>query len=342
MKKILFPLTLDRPGNSISTVFRNIAKNLEEWKVISYKQTDELKLKNAKLIKTTKNKYLQAIHITFSTLANLHNFNAAHFPPNAALIPLFLLLKILRKKTIYTVHENVLETKKLSLIQRFAISYFIKHSDKITCVSNFVKKGIEKYFNREPEVIYNGINLEDLKKSEIDIKKYFRINNKKPIVLFVGTLRQIKGIDIFLKIAKKHPELNFIMVGNGPLLSQVKKETKSMTNVYHNEYFPYNKIRELYSQSDVFLFPGKGEAFGLVYLEAIACNTPIVALKKGASPEIVSSKTGILCDNEEQLIDALKQVINGKFTYSKSEAKKIIQKFSWKKISKTYEKEYNK
>ena len=66
-------------------------------------------------------------------------------------------------------------------------------------------------------------------------------------------------------------------------------------------------MAELYSAADVFFNPSKQETFGLVSGEALACGTPLIVYNTTACPEFVTENTGIVIENPEQSVDAIKQ-----------------------------------
>lgn len=73
-----------------------------------------------------------------------------------------------------------------------------------------------------------------------------------------------------------------------------------------------DKIREIYSQSDAYLFTSSVEGFGLPILEAMACRTPVIGTRCGAAPDLIKSGGGILVNvgDDDTLLSAMKNVYN--------------------------------
>jgi glycosyltransferase involved in cell wall biosynthesis len=81
------------------------------------------------------------------------------------------------------------------------------------------------------------------------------------------------------------------------------------TMVYLGEV-PHEQKLELLAGARALLFPIRwNEPFGMVMIEAMACGTPVLAYREGAAPEVVDhGRTGFLCDDEADLIEAINRV----------------------------------
>lgn len=141
-----------------------------------------------------------------------------------------------------------------------------------------------------------------------------RIDGKGNGFVFVGTLSKNKGVDIAVQTA----------LALGVPLTIAGEVRESDKDFLEKEVFPYvdgKHIRfveevghaeknVLMKDADALLFPSRwNEAFGLVMIEAMACGTPVVALRNGAVPEVIEDgKTGFIADNEEHFIEMAKKV----------------------------------
>jgi len=340
--RLLYPIKLDREGYSISTIHRNLAKYLSNSiEIIAFKENKPTEIKNVRLISSFHNKFLDALWINTLFLFIFPKIDMIHIVPNIALLPLFFFSKIFGKKTIYTLHETVDETLKRPWLEKTVLMIFAKYSNQLTCVSEFVKESANKR-NLFPTVIHNGIEEEFFVKKPVKevIIKEFNIENKKPIALYLGALREGKGADIVVELAKKNPAINFIIVGKGALFERISKDIKEQKNIYYKAHYNYYQLNKLYSSVDVLLFPSKIDSFGLVCLESICCGTPVVAFNAAGAKEILTPGTGFLCNTISNMETALKKIVLGKFKFSNKEAELIRKKFNWRSISLDYLKVY--
>jgi len=109
---------------------------------------------------------------------------------------------------------------------------------------------------------------------------------EKPIVLFVGTLGRVYGVDLFIKsashIIKYFPNVKFLIVGKGPLLEKLKALAKKLDVekyvTFIGPVFDRKKLAEFYRSAKVVVIPQKYEGYflSLVALEAMAVGKPIV------------------------------------------------------------------
>jgi len=183
----------------------------------------------------------------------------------------------------------------------------LEMADAVIAVSAQTKADIERLFKVDPprlHVIHNGIDLEEYRKTDATaaLTKY-GIN--KPFVLFVGRITRQKGI-IHLVRAIKYMDEGFQVVlcagaPDTPEIGQEMKEAVARIQAEHggviwiDEMVDKPTVRELYSNAAVFCCPSIYEPFGIINLEAMACETAVVATAVGGIKEVVvDGETGFL------------------------------------------------
>lgn len=213
----------------------------------------------------------------------------------------------------------------------------LKYCKKVTAVSKNVVKQVRKYSNKKVYLIYNGINLNKFlpstKKERYLLKKRLDFNNKK-LVLFVGTQKWIKGLDIAIDAIK-------MLKTNKIVLNVIGiEEKKNIPNINFLGRLDKNKIIEYYKISDVFVMPSRYEGFSVAVLEAMACGVPIIISKNIGSSEIIKNEiNGLKIKNTPiELALGIKNILYNK-KLSKAiikNNKMIIKKFSENSIVNKY------
>ena len=183
----------------------------------------------------------------------------------------------------------------------------LEMADAVIAVSGQTKADIERLFNVKPErlhVIYNGIDLEEYRKTD-STAALAKHGIRKPFVLFVGRITRQKGI-IHLVRAIKYMDEGFQVVlcagaPDTPEIGQEMKEAVAKVQAEHggviwiDEMVDKPTVRELYSNASVFCCPSIYEPFGIINLEAMACETAVVATAVGGIKEVVvDGETGFL------------------------------------------------
>jgi len=183
----------------------------------------------------------------------------------------------------------------------------LEMADAVIAVSRQTKGDIERLFNVKPErlhVIYNGIDLEEYRKTESTVA-LTRYGIRKPFVLFVGRITRQKGI-IHLVRAVQYMDAGFqiVLCAGAPDTPEIGREMKEAVAkvqaehggvIWIDEMVDKNTVRELYSHASVFCCPSIYEPFGIINLEAMACETAVVATAVGGIKEVVvDGETGFL------------------------------------------------
>ncbi len=185
-----------------------------------------------------------------------------------------------------------------------------QNADGVVAVSESMKADVHTLYEvpyEKTRVIYNGIDLKEYQHSpDPDILLSYRINPDKPFVLFVGRITRQKGI-IHLVNAIKHIRAGtqVVLCAGAPDTEEIGKEmaekveqarTESPNEIiWISRIVPKRDIVTLYSHAAVFVCPSVYEPFGIINLEAMACETPVVAAAVGGIPEIiVNNETGLL------------------------------------------------
>ncbi|MBD2230099.1 glycosyltransferase [Phormidium tenue] len=154
------------------------------------------------------------------------------------------------------------------------------------------------------------------------------LKTSQPVILTVARLaddEQYKGYDQVIRaiplIRQKLPDIHYVLVGKGsdrPRIEQLIEFLGLKDHVTLAGFVPDEEICDYYNLCDVFIMPSKGEGFGIVYLEALACGKPTVGGNQdGAIDALCSGELGILVnpDNTEEIAATLVEILQGKSTH---------------------------
>jgi N-acetyl-alpha-D-glucosaminyl L-malate synthase BshA len=173
--------------------------------------------------------------------------------------------------------------------------FSIERSDGFTSVSQYLRQATIETFGvrNEIEVIYNFVNCDIYKRQQAPgLHERFAGSGEK-ILIHLSNFRPVKRpaavIEIFLRVQKQIPSV-LLMVGDGPERSSAEWLVRHY-GLEKNVRFlgKRDNIEELIGASDLLLLPSETESFGLVALEAMACEVPVVVSKVGGLPEVVTN-----------------------------------------------------
>jgi glycogen synthase len=247
----------------------------------------------------------------------------------------------------------------------------IEMADAVVCVSKGTKADVMQNFNVDPaklHIIYNGIDPDEYYKQDAtEALDRFGIDKEQPYVLFVGRITRQKGI-IHLVEAIKHmqPGYQIVLCAGAPDTPEIAAEMKTAVEAakkerdgifWIDEMVDKATVIQLYSGAAVFCCPSVYEPFGIINLEAMACETPVVASAIGGIPEVVvHDETGYLvplAQSQESPFSPLKPNAFAKDlafqinrlmenpkrreAFGKAGRKRAIEHFSWSSIAKQTE-----
>jgi glycosyltransferase involved in cell wall biosynthesis len=136
-----------------------------------------------------------------------------------------------------------------------------------------------------------------------------KIEDNKFYLLYVGRVSKEKNLDILTEAFKKldNPNIELIIVGDGPYKSKMEKELKGFSATFTG-FLHGDALIQAYQQADLFVFPSTTDTFGNVILEAHACGLPTIVTDMGGPAEnVIEDETGIVVKGED--VYALKEGI---------------------------------
>jgi glycosyltransferase involved in cell wall biosynthesis len=144
----------------------------------------------------------------------------------------------------------------------------------------------------------NSIRTEEygIRERNLEMAKRFRLDGRRAILTLgrVVAAERYKGFDEVLEvlpeILKVHDDVTYVIAGGGNDLPRLAKKAVTFgvaNRVIFTSYFPESEKTDLYNLADVYAMPSRGEGFGFVFLEAMACGVPVIASRLDGGREAV-------------------------------------------------------
>jgi glycosyltransferase involved in cell wall biosynthesis len=167
-----------------------------------------------------------------------------------------------------------------------------ENADKIIAVSNLTRNTVINKYGISPEkvvTVYNAVDQSAIKEIT-EVKK--NLNDK--IVTFLGRITYQKGPEYFIeaayKILKRDRNVRFVMAGSGDMLNKMIERVAALgiaDRFHFTGFLKGNDVNKMFALSDVFVMPSVSEPFGIVPLEAMRVNVPVVISKQSGVSEIL-------------------------------------------------------
>jgi starch synthase len=200
-------------------------------------------------------------------------------------------------------------------LSRWAERTAISAADAVIAVSAGMRADVLRcYPDVDPDrvhVIHNGIDTEEYSpRRDTDVMARHHIDPDRPTVVFVGRITRQKGLPYLLRAARAFDaDAQIVLCAGAPDTHDILGEVTGLVNLLQTERrgvfwisqtLPRAELVEILSQATVFVCPSVYEPMGIVNLEAMACETAVVATATGGIPEVVDDgETGLLVPIEQ-------------------------------------------
>ena len=202
----------------------------------------------------------------------------------------------------------------------YRVSSFVERTafegaDAVIAVSAGMREDVlRSYPSVDPDrvhVVHNGIDSQLWQHDpDPDIARKHGVDPDRPSVIFVGRITRQKGLPYLLRAAAElPPEVQLVLCAGAPDTPEILAEVEGLMDslrakrdgvVWIPEMLPRGEVIALLSVSTVFACPSVYEPLGIVNLEAMACELPVVATATGGIPEVVvHGETGWLVPIEQ-------------------------------------------
>ncbi len=240
-------------------------------------------------------------------------------------------------------------------------------ADAVISVSAGMRRDVlDSYRALDPDRVYvvkNGIDPDEFKPDfGTDVVDSLGVDRDRPLVVFVGRITRQKGLVHLVRAAQQlDPDTQLLLLAGAPDTPEIAAEfdtafaelsrVRSGNVTWVQEMLPRASVRQVLTHATVFACPSIYEPLGIVNLEAMACETAVVASAVGGIPEVVvDGETGILvpydpkqagdpafvADFEAQFAEAINRITRDPALaerYGKAGRQRCIDEFSWEKIA---------
>jgi glycosyltransferase involved in cell wall biosynthesis len=215
------------------------------------------------------------------------------------------------KRAFYTPHGGSLHYHWRSLSGAAFLSMekvLVGRQDSLIFESQYSQRVFEEKIGRpacSSKVIENGLTPEEFQLLNFEQPKDYDL-------VFIGELRYLKGVDIFLlalpDMINEHGQpARTLIVGDGPDAQTYRDMVLELDLASRVTFHPPMEARDAFEKADVMVMPSRAESFPYIILEAAACGLPIVATRVGGIPEIFGphAQDLVRADDPENLVHAV-------------------------------------
>ena len=223
-------------------------------------------------------------------------------------------------------------------------------ANEVIVNSNYMKSEVQRLFGLPFEkinVVPNGVNLNKFTGMDRDysFRRKYAMDNEK-IILFMGRLVYEKGIQYLIsampKILEGYHDAKLVICGKGGMIDELKAQVNAMgigEKVYFAGYMNGKDVERMYKAADISVFPSTYEPFGIVALEAMLSENPIVVSDIGGLNEIVDHRVNGMkayCGNPNSIADSILELLYDHklcADITKKAKNKVRNEYNWNKIA---------
>jgi starch synthase len=268
---------------------------------------------------------------------------------------------------VMTIHslEPLRPWKAEQLGGGYALSMFcertaIESADAVIAVSRGVRQDVLNCYPAvsldRVHIIHNGIDPEIYRRQPSpETLARFGIDPSQPFAFFNGRITRQKGLTLLLAAALKlDPRHQLVIAASNPDTPEIAAEVAALARrvttergnlVWIDHFISREDLIHIHSHATVFVCPSIYEPFGLVILEAMACETPVVASRVGGIPEIVvEGETGYLVDFNPDDLEGFTRALADRIgkllsdtdvatKFGKAGRERVLRHFGWPAIA---------
>jgi glycosyltransferase involved in cell wall biosynthesis len=269
----------------------------------------------------------------------------AHMAGPAGFAAVFLGM-VFGKPVIITAHGSDIHTFPKHFFLKRLVVFTLKRAAGIVTVSQSLKESISKMadFPGKISVIRNGVNHKEFFPIDtIAARERLGLPANRKIILFIGSLIPVKGVDVLLHafVYLNEKNIHLLLVGKGPAEPELRVLTKKLHIESQVDFIGaknHDEIPLWLNACDIFCLPSRHEGFPTVIVEAFACGRPVIATRVDGVPEAITNDTvGILVEpnNSEALASALNKALAKEWDYQA--IAEYGKRFSWEVIAREYD-----
>jgi glycosyltransferase involved in cell wall biosynthesis len=212
----------------------------------------------------------------------------------------------------------------------------MESADKIIAVSGLTKNIIVDKYGIPPgkiKVIYNAVEPVEIKNNG-----HFKKGFDDKVVTFLGRITAQKGPEYFVEAAKlllnKMNKVRFVMAGSGNLMNQMIARVAELGISDHFHFTGFlkgNDVAHMLQMTDVFVMPSVSEPFGIVPLEAMQFNVPVIISNQSGVAEVIKNAIKIDFWDTLEMADAIYGLLNynALSAHFKNKGKHEVEHFEW-------------
>lgn len=233
--------------------------------------------------------------------------------------------------------------------REFAQTGLAGGADRLIAVSSYVARGVQEHFERECQVIGNGVDPENFKPSataRAQMRQERGISETAPILITLAALEERKGVQHIIRaippLLSHFPDLRYWVLGEGGYRSALEAQIRDLglkrtVSLLGNveDVVPY------LAAADVGCLLAYGEAFGIAVFEYMAMELPVLVSQHPPFPELVQSEFGMLIDERDsqrvvESIQALLTTPDRRRQMGEAGRQQILKHYTWDKLAEAY------
>jgi len=338
--KVLYPIHIDRWSNPISSKFREIITNTQaddiQFHTFSRPITAEDHQNMGHLWNIgniQKSSYTDLLWKTFdlvhrstATFSNHIAQGMANMRSGGKLFKIYTVcVEPHRDDEYYNMMKRALDSA----------DYLLANSKAIT------EKVMDHFKKKIDHVIYNGVNVDFFNPAKANRNTLNKYGIEKPYYIYNSAILRRKRPDVLIEIAKKLPNINFVMIGRPTKLNKVYVKNLP-SNIKYLGSVEKAEVRDLMCMARSLIFPSEIEGLPNAVLEAIAIGLPVIARNKSSLPELINERNGWLIDNDDldswiDLITHIEQMdLQNLKKFREISREETRKSFSWKKYAREH------